>query len=111
MQPALVSSSAAATEAGFELGDAFVLKQALPDANAGRMVEVTWDVDFAGLMPGGLLSLQIDRGNLGMTRVTIYNYLGETPISVQVFEWSGVTSGRNSSIVSLQADKLIIPPQ
>ncbi len=105
--PALVSSSETVTRAGFEDGDSFILGQSLEDAQSGKQVEMTWDLDLAGLQPGGSLQLQIDRGSLGATQVSVYNYLGEQPVLIRSFNWAGVTTGRNSDMVRLDADDLI----
>ncbi|MBI2331477.1 MAG: hypothetical protein HYU84_04815, partial [Chloroflexi bacterium] len=77
MRPELVSASDTVTNAGMETGDRFVLMQYIDDANAGKQVEMTWDILLADL--GENLILQIDRGNIGATQVTIYNYLGDIP--------------------------------
>ncbi len=105
--PALVSSSEGVTQAGFENGDSFILAQSLEDAQNGKQVEMTWDLDLAGLQPGGSLRLQIDRGSLGATQVSVYNYLGEQPVLISTFNWAGVTTGRNSDMVILAADQLM----
>ena len=105
----LVSASPAAQTAGLESGDRFVLTQSLDDANAGAQVEMTWDVSLTGLESSEDLILQIDRGNLGKTRVTIFNFLGETPIAVKTIEWDQVTSGRNSHQIAIPLGLLTTP--
>ncbi len=109
VRPERVSASASATTAGMEQGDRFVLMQSLADANAGKQVEMTWDVLLNGLVPGQDLVLQIDRGNIGKTQVTIYNYLGTAPVEVGTFEWNQVTTGRNSFQITIPFDKLTNP--
>ncbi len=93
LRPQLISASASSTSAEMEAGDRFVLTQSLADANAGNQVEMIWDVLLTDLIPGQELILQIDRGNIGKTQVTIFNYLGETPVEVKRFEWDQVTTG------------------
>ena len=109
IQPERVSASDSATTAGFKAGDRLLLAQPLPDAAAGKEVEMTWDVMLTEAGTGYDLVLQIDRGNLGKTQVTIFNYLGETPIEVKSFEWDQVTSGRNSHQISIPFDLLATP--
>lgn len=107
MRPSLVSVSDTATNAGMESGDRFVLMQSIEDANVGRQVEMTWDILLADL--DEKLTLQIDRGNIGATQVTVYNYLGDTPIQVDTFMWNGITTGRNTHLITITKDKLIEP--
>ncbi len=107
IQPQLVSASETATRSGFEAGDRFVLTQSIADANNSRSVEMVWDIQLAGLTPGGTLSLRIDRGNIGSTEVTLYNYISSTPVPAGSFTWAGVTGGRNSEVVTIAADKLL----
>ncbi len=109
LQPEMVSASQSATRAGFESGDRFVLMQSLTDAKAGAQVEMTWDLQFAGLSSGIPISFQIDRGDIGSTEVTVSGDSGSDPATAAVFTWAGVTGGRNSELVSLPSDRLINP--
>lgn len=109
MRPDLISASTSATNASMEAGDRFVLMQSLNDANAGRQVEMTWDILLSGMDAGKDLVLQIDRGNIGATQVTIYNYLGGTPRQVETFNWGGVTTDRNSHPIKIPAVELMQP--
>ena len=105
-RPERVSNSDSATTAGMEAGDRLLLTQSLTDANAGKEVEMTWDILLTNLAPGQDLVLQIDRGNIGKTRVTIYNYIGSIPIEVNTFEWDKVTTGRNSFQIKIPSERL-----
>jgi hypothetical protein len=105
-RPERVSASDSATTAGMEAGDRFLLTQSLADANAGKEVEMTWDILLTGLVAGQDLILQIDRGNIGKTQVTIFNYLDEAPIEVKSFEWDQITGGRNSHQITIPAELL-----
>jgi hypothetical protein len=107
IRPERVSTSDSATTAGMEAGDRLLLTQSLADANAGKEVEVIWDVMLTNLATDYDLMLQIDRGNIGKTQVTIYNYMGSTPIEVKTFEWDKVTTGRNSFQITIRSDPLI----
>ena len=102
MRPQMIEASSTATQAGFNDQGRLGLLQSLDDANSGKSVRMSWDVLLTGLDPSGNLILEIDRGDLGSTQVTIYNYVGNAPIQVKVFNWSGVTSGRNP-------DHVVIP--
>ncbi len=107
IRPERVSSSDSATTAGMEAGDRLLLTQSLADANAGKEVEMIWDVRLTKLVAGQDLILQIDRGNIGKTQVTIYNYMGSTPIEVKTFDWDKVTTGRNSFQIPIPSEPLI----
>jgi glycoprotein endo-alpha-1,2-mannosidase len=107
LRPEMISSSPGATFAGMEGGDRLALLQSIADAEGGLQVQMTWDLLFSGLDPTGDLVLNIERGNIGETTVAIFNYLGDTPVSVEEFYWSGITSGRNSRIVEIPASTLM----
>ena len=109
IRPEQVSASNSAMKAGIEAGDRFVLTQSLVDANTGKEVEMTWDVLLTQLATGYDLILQIDRGNIGKTQVTISNYLGETPVEVKSLVWDQVTSGRNSHQIAIPLELLMAP--
>jgi len=109
IRPERVSTSGSATTAGMEAGDRFILTQSLADANAGREVEMTWDALLTDLVAGQDFILQIDRGNIGKTQVTIYNYIGSTPVEVKTFEWDQVTTGRNSFQIKIPFELLTGP--
>ena len=107
LRPVRVSASAGVVHADLEAGDRFLLMQPLASAQAGRAAEMIWDVLLSGLDPAGNLALQIDRGSIGATTVTVSNYLGATPVAVKTFQWSGVTTGRNSHVVNVPAAALV----
>ena len=109
MRPDQVSASDSATNASMEAGDRFVLMQSLDDASAGKQVEMTWDILLSDLVTGNDLILQIDRGNIGVTQVTIFNYIGATPVQVDIFKWGGVTTDRNSLPIQIPAADLMRP--
>lgn len=106
IRPERVSATDSTTTAGMEAGDRFLLTQSLTDANRGKEVEMTWDVLLTGLVPGQDFILQIDRGNIGKTQVTIFNYLGETPIEITHFEWDQIIGGRNSHQITIPMELL-----
>jgi hypothetical protein len=105
-RPERVSASDLVTTAAMEAGDHFILTQSLADANAGKEVEMTWDVMLTDLVAGQDFILQIDRGNIGKTQVIIYNYLDSTPIEKKNFEWDQVTGDRNSHQIAVQSELL-----
>ena len=107
IRPKQVSASDSVTTAGLEAGDRFILTQSLADANAGREVEMTWDISLVNLASGKDLVLQIDRGSIGKTQVTIYNYVGSIPVEIKTFEWDQVTTDRNSFQATIPSDTLM----
>jgi hypothetical protein len=109
LRPELVSSSPGPANASIENGDHFLLTQPVADAENNMQVQMTWDMLLSGLDPTGNLVLDIDRGNLGGTYVTVFNYLGNSPVAIKTFHWAGVTSGRNSFQGSIPASALIMP--
>jgi hypothetical protein len=109
IRPEHISASDSVTTAGMEAGDRFILTQSLADANAGKAVEMTWDISLVNLDPSGDLVLQLDRGNIGKTQVTIYNYIGSTPVEVKTIEWDQVTTGRNSFEIIIPSGLLLNP--
>jgi glycoprotein endo-alpha-1,2-mannosidase len=111
IRPERVSASDSATAAELEAGDRLLLTQSLEDAQVGKEVEMTWDVMVTPVPDSTYydLILQIDRGDIGKTQVTVFNYLGETPIEVQTFEWDQVTSERNSHQIAIPLELLTTP--
>lgn len=107
VRPELVDASPSVAKAGMEDGDRFVLTQSLADATAGNEVAMTWDIFLSGMLPNEDLVLQIERGNIGKTQVTIYSYPGSSPVEIQTFEWDQVTSGRNSYQIRIPYDQLV----
>ena len=107
LRPQRLSASAGVVHAEMEAGDRFILMQSLASAQAGHAAEMTWEVLLSGLDPAGNLTLQIDRGNLGATTVTIANDNGAAPVVVKTFQWGGATTDRNSHTVSVPAAALI----
>jgi hypothetical protein len=109
IRPELVSTDSGSGQAEIESGDHFLLTQPLADAESGKQVQMTWDVQLSGLDPAGTLVLEIDRGNLGASVVTIFNYLGDTPVVAKTFRWGEVTSGRNPYKLEIPASALLNP--
>ncbi len=107
LRPDRISASDGSTDAGLEAGDRFILTQPLAKANAGKSVEMVYDVLLTGLDPAGNLVLEIDRGNIGATQVAVYNYLGQAPVEVKTISWDGVTTGRNSFKTQIPSAKLL----
>jgi hypothetical protein len=68
-----------------------------------------WDILLSDLVEGQDLVLQIDRGNIGVTQATIYNYIDATPVQVATFNWGGVTTGSNSRPIQIPEADLIKP--
>ena len=111
IRPELFSASDSAITTELEAGNRLLLTQSLADAQAGKEVQMTWDLMITPVprsTPYDLI-LQIDRGDIGKTQVTLFNYLGETPIEVGRFEWDQVTSERNSHQIAIPLESLISP--
>jgi hypothetical protein len=111
IRPERISVSGSATTAELEAGEHFVLTQSLEDAQVGQEVEMTWDVTVTPVPSSTAydLILQIGRGALGKTQVTIFNYLGETPVEVGSFEWDQITSESNSHQIAIPLELLTTP--
>jgi len=109
LRPELVSADPGLVNSNMENGDQLLLEQSLADAQAGKQVQMTWDVQFSGLDPAKKLVLEIDRGDIGFTQVTVFNYLGDTPVAVKAFRWGGVTSDRNPFNAEIPANSLLNP--
>ena len=107
LRPELISTSADSANAVMEADGRFALLQPLADAEKGVQVEMTWDLLLSGLDPSGNLVLNIDRGNIGQTSVTIFNYLGDTSKAIRTFHWAGITTDRNSSQITISVSDLI----
>lgn len=67
---------------------------------------MTWDISLENLASGEDLVLQLDRGNIGKTQVTLYNYTGSTPVEIKTFGWDQVTTGRNSVQIQIPIELL-----
>lgn len=102
-----VSASDDVVQAYVETGDCLALIQSLDDAIAGKEVEMVFDVLFTGLDPAGKLVLSIERGSIGVTNVTVSNYVGAAPVDIKTIKWGGVTTGRNSLKVEIPASALM----
>jgi glycoprotein endo-alpha-1,2-mannosidase len=110
LRPELVSADPGLVNSDMENGDQLLLMQSLADAQAGKLVQMTWDVQISGLDPASKLVLEIDRGSIGSTQVAVFNYLGNTPVPVMTFRWGGVTSGRNPFNAEIPASSLLNGP-
>jgi len=107
--PRVVARSGSPTDASFD-GTVFALGQPLADASADQSVGVTWEVRLAGLSPSSTFTVEIERGDLGGTTVTLYSCIGTTPVAVESVAWSGVVGdGRNRRTVEWPARVLLVP--
>ncbi len=109
LRPSRVSVSDTATIANIDNGR-MNLNQSLQDAKAGKQVQITWDILLSDLQPGQDLVLEIERGNLGKTTLTVFNYLGSSPVQVKSFEWQNITGGRNAYQAVLPTGLLVNTP-
>jgi len=107
LRPELVSKSSESADASIDDSGRLSLLQPLANAESGTQVQMSWDLLLSGLDPAGSLVLNIERGNLGETYVTVFNYLGNAPVAIKTTHWGGITSGRNSLHVTIPASALI----
>lgn len=92
MRPSISDVSNRAIDAGFQF-DRLALSQPIPDAEAGRRVEVILDVDLAYLDPAGRFEFEIDRGHYGSTRLEVFVERGGELVRVGDFTWAGIKPG------------------
>ncbi len=92
LRPSLVKASGKADFGGPEAG-LFYLNQSLQRAEAGKQVDVTYDILLTKAPEAGPLVFQIERGHIGSTQVELYNYLGPDPVLVHVLDWGGINPG------------------
>ena len=103
MRPSIESASAEATFANMERGR-YLLMQPLNRAEAGQAVEMVVDVLFSELDEGDTLTFEIERGHIGATTVTLYNYQGSEPRAIQQFVWDGIAGDeRNTQAFQISA--------
>jgi glycoprotein endo-alpha-1,2-mannosidase len=89
LRPSLVEVGKKADSGGLDQGF-FSLGQPLARAEAGKQVEVTFDLLLSPTQAGGPLAFRIERGHLGSTQVALFNYLGPEPVHVRTLEWGGI---------------------
>jgi hypothetical protein len=106
--PHLVSLTGVTTNATYD-GTQFSLNQPLNAATAGKAVSMTWDVLLSGASPDSTLTVEIERGDLGATTVTLYNYLGAQPVAVESITWAGLSGGLNPKTVKWPARVVVEP--
>jgi glycoprotein endo-alpha-1,2-mannosidase len=106
LRPTIVSSSESAQTASLIDGH-FALNQPIAQAEAGNLIEMIVDIQFADIDSDGTLVFEITRGNIGMTWVEFYSYADGEPELIETVRWGGITGdGRNTRSIELQADAL-----
>jgi hypothetical protein len=105
-----VSLTGAATRADYADGQ-FAMNQPLSAASAGKAISMTWDLFVSGASPDSTLTIEIERGTIGATTVTLYNYLGAQPVAVESTTWAGMsgTAGLNPKTVQWPMRVLVEP--
>ena len=98
----------AVTQANYDRGQ-FALNQPITAASKGRAVSMTWDFRISGVAPGANLTIEIERGNIGATTVTLYNNLGDKPVAVESITWAGLSGGPNLKTVKWPVQVLLGP--
>lgn len=105
----VISSSPEATNAS-ATGNLFSLNESLERANSGASVDLIVEVYLSDAQAGTPLVFEIKRGAIGKTTVTLFNYPGDTPVEVAVFEWQGSTgTGSNEKSFTVSSEKFILP--
>jgi hypothetical protein len=92
MRPSISSASERAIDAGFQF-DRLALSQSIPDAEAGRQVQVTLDADLAYTDADGAFEFEIDRGHYGSTRLEVDVDRDGELVPVADFIWAGIKPG------------------
>jgi glycoprotein endo-alpha-1,2-mannosidase len=107
LRPDRIAASEEAGYAGME-ADHLLLSQPIGRAQAGGLVELTVDILLTGWESGGTLVFEIGRGNLGWTKVDLFNVSGPEPVAVKTFTWAGINPGpRNALTVKIPVDDLL----
>jgi glycoprotein endo-alpha-1,2-mannosidase len=107
IQPDILSFSEEAVSARI-VDDHFSLTQPITRAEAGGVVEMNVDLVFIRTNPGGELVFEIERGNLGSTRVEFFRYEAGAQVPVESVVWSGITNdGRNAYRFPIPTDALV----
>jgi len=88
----VTSSSQEALSAGLD-GTTISLSQSIGRAQGGESVEIVVEARLAGLDPATPLTLEIERGHIGTTRVDIFSYYREPATIVASFTWDGIQPG------------------
>jgi hypothetical protein len=85
-----------------------VLIQPFERALEGGSVEINVDILFAGLDQGRALVFEIERGDIGTTKVEFYEYLEDESVLLETFEWDGLSGdGRNAVTVQIPPEVFI----
>jgi hypothetical protein len=88
------------------IGDRIDLNQDLDRAEAGGSVEARIDFSILNVDPAGILEFEIQRGNVGWTKVEIYDHSGQEPYLIDSVTWSGIVEGLNSYYFSMPVAEL-----
>jgi len=87
--------------------DRLNLSQPLDQAEAGKQVEVIFELLFRELEKEAPVVFEIERGGLGATWVEIYRLSGVEWVLVESFSWSGHSTGdRNASSFEVTHDSI-----
>lgn len=95
LQPEVVSLS---DDAYAEMsGPVISLNQPIEQAEAGRQVEVVFDLSMTGWVNGETLSFAIERGHLGVTSVELYRFENGEPVLITTLTWGGIAPGSSNA--------------
>lgn len=99
----VTSSSKEALSAGNE-GESLLLSQSLDRAKGEKSVELVVEAFLTNLEKTRSITLEIDRGHIGSTRVEFSSYSNDPPTIVATFIWDGIQSvGKNIQTYKLSS--------
>lgn len=103
LQPGLLESSPEVTGVGW-FGQQLLISQDLARAESGATVSVTYEVGGIDLEDG--LTLEVGRGGIGTTEVTVEALIDGVYEVVGSYRWSGTSDDQNRSRFTVTAARL-----
>lgn len=103
LQPGLLASSPELTGAGW-FGQQLLISQDLGRAESGASVSVTYEL--GGIDLGDGLTLEVGRGGIGTTEVTVEALIDGAYVVVGSYRWSGTSDDQNRSRFTIAASRL-----
>ncbi|MFM8999795.1 MAG: hypothetical protein ACKOKE_07065 [Actinomycetota bacterium] len=103
LQPGLLEASPDLTGSGW-FGQRLLISQDLGRAESGGSVSVTYELGGIDLVDG--LTLEVGRGGIGTTEVTVEALIDGSYEVVGTYRWSGTTDDQNRSRFTIPAARL-----
>lgn len=104
LQPELLDATAELTGAGWS-GQRLLISQDLARAESGASVSVTYELGGVDLADG--LTLEVGRGGIGTTTVTVEALVDGAYEVVGTYRWGGTSDDQNRSRFTIPASKLL----